>query len=198
MLWLPTGRIVVNEVLHRCSRIGGIDSIVLAIPDTSDCDILVEASKLRPDYRIPYRVVHGPEQDVLARYAMAAERVDADVIMRITSDCPCIDPGVCEAVLQKFLSERQNGVEYCSNVWPRSYPTGYDCEVFSRAALDRAHKEATDAADREHVTPYMVRNETKANVCQDIDESNVRITLDTVDDYIEICKHLSDTTRWVS
>ena len=200
LLPLPTGRTVLGEVLWRCCQIPGIDTVVCAIPDTAENDILNGSAHQAfagriGGYGMPWLVVRGPEHDVLARYAKAAEVVNADVIMRITSDCPLIDPEVCGRILAR---QKEENVDYCSNCHPRSWPQGYDCEVFKRRALMRAHEEAEAPNDREHVTPYLVRwpGFTRANVA-DVggDRSHYRWALDTLSDYVRIWGVMEEQMR---
>lgn len=202
LLPLPTGRTVLEEVLHRCKQIPGVDVVVAAIPEsetpkrppglTAD-----EWRKLKGLYaKAPEilaerashagaEVVRGPEHDVLARYVKAAEAVDADVVMRVTADCPLIHPRVCEQVL---AAHRKHG-GYVSNTQPRTWPQGFDCEVFDRALLQRAHENATSPHSREHVTPFMIAEPIcrGPNVTSSTeDRSHVRLTLDTLEDYVRI------------
>ena len=183
LLPLPTGRTVIEEVIYRCKRIEGVDVVVAALPETAENDLLL------PYCKGADRITRGSERDVLARYAKAAEEVSADVVMRITSDCPLIDPGVCNAVLG-MRNEWDYG--YVSNAWPaRHFPHGLDCEVFTAAALFRAAHEVEDAEAREHVGPAIRR--VAADYDQGLlkasnDLSHLRWTLDTLDDYVAICK----------
>lgn len=178
LLPLPTGRTVLEEVIYRCKQIKGVDAVVVAIPDTPENDIIASVA-------CRTAVVRGPEHDVLARYAKAASEVNADVIMRITSDCPLVDPEVSGQVLRLV-----GGVGYASNCWPaREHPHGLDCEVFTRDLLSMANNEATDAYDREHVTPFIQRNcrvEGSALLKSMVDRSHIRWTLDTIEDYVTI------------
>lgn len=189
MFALPTGRTVIQEVIYRCSRINGIDHTIVAIPDDKSCDWFHE-------HIIPYsRTIRGPEDDVLHRYKIAADAVGAKHIMRITADCPCLDSVVAEQLLDLHLAENY---DYTSNCWPRTYPVGYDCEVFRYSLLEEADKKATHQICREHVTPYFngsypaeqMSNVSRGNLAQNVDESDIRLTLDTVDDYIRICDFL--------
>jgi len=100
-------------------------------------------------------VHRGSAEDVLARYAGAARLVEADVILRVTGDCPLIDPEICDRVIR--LREATNA-DYVSNNMPRLYPHGLDCEVFTREAFERSDREATAPYDREHVTPWLRRH----------------------------------------
>ena len=140
------GEPVIRHVLRRCCEIPGIDRVILAVPTDKNTPLMREALALG------VTVARGSEHDVLGRYRKAA--LGADIVMRVTGDCPLIDPEVCGRVLALM----EDGVDYVSNVMPRGFPKGLDCEVFTSEALERAHKEATDPKDREHVTLWMQRN----------------------------------------
>ncbi len=99
-------------------------------------------------------VFRGDEHDVLGRYLGAARAVDADVILRVTSDCPLIDPRLCAAVIE---ARADTQADYAANNMPRLFPHGLDCEAFTRAGLEQAASDATEAYDREHVTPWLRR-----------------------------------------
>ena len=94
----------------------------------------------------------GPEADVLARFAIAAKAEKADVVVRLTADCPLLDPAVCAQVVQLL---KRSGADYAGNVDPASWPDGLDCEVFTVAALNAAAAEAIRPTEREHVTPFI-------------------------------------------
>ena len=98
----------------------------------------------------------GSLDDVLSRYAAAAEASRADTIVRITCDCPLIDPQIIDAVIAAFREAPE--VDYCSNTLMRTYPIGMDTEVLSRGGLERAHAEATQPHEREHVTPFLYQH----------------------------------------
>jgi spore coat polysaccharide biosynthesis protein SpsF len=140
---------VLEEVLRRCRAIKGSDVTVCAIPDRREDMALIPVAE-----RAGAIVVRGPEDDVLARYTVAAEAVHADVLMRVTSDCPLIDSEVCDAVLALRNSEN---ADYAANNMPRSFPVGLDCEAFTFAVIAEACRSARDPYDREHVTPWLRR-----------------------------------------
>lgn len=135
--------------LSRCAQIPGIDHVVVAIPQGSAHDP-VAAEVVKHDMT----VVRGSENDVLARYCAAAKAVDADLVMRVTSDCPFIDPALCGDVVSLYHREQ---VDYACNNMPPRFPHGLDCEVFSAQRLYEAEWLARDPYDREHVTPFLRR-----------------------------------------
>lgn len=187
LLPLPTGRTVLEEVLHRCRLIPGSDYTVLAIPDTPANDIL---ERIALKFEESAGIVRGSEHDVLGRYLKAAHAVGAKTVMRITADCPLIDPEVCGQVLAAF--RYHGGAPYASNcTTQRTFPQGFDCEVFTFEALIAAASDATDAYDREHVTPYIWREIARKDgrcllVKSETDRSHLRWTLDTLEDYVTI------------
>jgi spore coat polysaccharide biosynthesis protein SpsF len=141
---------VLEHVLRRCEAIEGVDEVVCATVDGDHGDAVAALAD-----RLDVPVYRGPECDVLARYHGAAHAVGAEVVLRVTSDCPLIDPEICAAVL-KLRSEA--GADYAANNMPPSWPHGLDCEAFTIEALDEAAATATAAEDHEHVTPWIRRN----------------------------------------
>ncbi len=148
------GRTVLSHVLERCMAIQGVDAVCCAVPDTVDSDpVASEASKAG------VIVFRGSEQDVLSRFHGAALMMKADVVLRVTSDCPFIDPAVCAKVIRLRASV---GAAYACNNMPASWPHGLDCEAVSFDWLDRAFHEAIDPFQREHVMPF-IRNHPEAH-----------------------------------
>lgn len=127
----------------------------------------------------------GPEHDVLARYFQAATRFAADTIVRVTSDCPLIDPPLIDRAIAIFV-DANGGYDYVSNMIEPTWPYGMAVEVFSAQALAEAQAEATDAAEREHVTPFIYwrpgRYRLKSMTMQP-DLSKQRWTVDTPEDF---------------
>lgn len=139
------GRSVLALLLHRLSNAEELDDIVVATSNESSDDVIVEACQNAgvASYR-------GPLKDVLERYRQAAAAVRADVIVRVTADCPLIDAAVVDELVRFF---REMHLDYCG--LGGEFPHGLDCEVFSREALDEAALNAILPYDREHVTPYL-------------------------------------------
>ena len=137
------GETVLSHVLRRCKQIEGIDTVCCAVPNSANSDPVAEEA-----VRCGVVVFRGAEYDVLNRYYKAAQEIGADVIMRVTSDCPLIDPEICGEVLWALRN-----ADYACNNMPRRWPHGLDCEVFTIKALEFANQWAR--SQREHVTPYL-------------------------------------------
>jgi glutamate-1-semialdehyde aminotransferase/spore coat polysaccharide biosynthesis protein SpsF (cytidylyltransferase family)/predicted dehydrogenase len=135
------------HVIHRVKRASLIDRVVVAT-STSPADDAIE--KMCRENDVPcYR---GSEHDVLDRFYGAARGEKASQVVRITADCPLIDPEVIDRVVRRF---QRGDLDYASNAMVRSYPDGLDTEIFSFSALERAWHEASRTSEREHVTPYL-------------------------------------------
>ncbi|MBQ0140958.1 MAG: glycosyltransferase family protein [Kurthia sp.] len=135
---------------------------------------------------VPYFV--GSESDVLDRYYKAGKKYEADVIVRMTSDCPLIDPVIIDQVIQMYLD---GNYDYVSNTQDRTFPRGMDVEVFSMEALEKAFEEAIIDYEHEHVTPYIYLNRDKFSIGQytQVDDKNdIRLTVDTNEDFLVIKK----------
>ncbi len=171
------GKPVLAHVLERCLRVPGADVVVCAVPkETASSELEAIARDCSAS------TFRGPEHDVLGRYLGAARSVGADVIMRITSDCPLIDPIICGELLTLRAAKR---ADYASNVHPRSFPQGLDCEVFTARVLEECAATAQGPLDREHVTPWMsrARNLRRANLHSGrTNLATMRWTLDYAED----------------
>lgn len=142
------GKPMVQHVIERAHKISGLDQIVCAVPVNDMVDIQTQV-------RSDVFWFGGDPDDVLDRYFHAALSYGFDVIMRLTGDCPLIDPVACSRVLDEFMLSGAMP-EYASNIDPAT--DGLDCEVFTWNALAKAYTQAKDPYDREHVTPWMRRN----------------------------------------
>jgi len=170
------GKPMVELLLARLARAREIDGIVVATstdPRDSSLADFVET--------LGYACERGSETDVLARYLQAARGAGADVIVRITADCPLVDAALVDEAVRSFKAA---DVDYFSNINPRSYPDGLDIEVFSLAALQRAAGETQEKYDREHVTSYLRESGRFRQAClrQEEDVSRLRWTVDEASD----------------
>jgi spore coat polysaccharide biosynthesis protein SpsF (cytidylyltransferase family) len=172
------GRTVLAHVLERCAAIGRADVVCCAVPEgAADEPVAAEAA------RAGAHVFRGSEADVLDRYYRAARELKADAVLRVTSDCPLVDPAVCDGVLA-LLAE--TGADFACNNEPPSWPHGLDCEAFPFAWLERAAREAADPYQREHVSPFIRRHPTARVVNHPAPRPGLaghRWTLDTPADY---------------
>ncbi|MFH1749969.1 MAG: glycosyltransferase family protein [bacterium] len=142
-----SGKPLLWHVIQRVKLSKHIDNVILAIPDTKENDILEKFSK---DNNIKY--FRGNEEDVLFRYYETAKKYGAELIVRITSDCPLIDPKIIDKVIQ---IHKQKKVDYTSIGIKRTFPRGVDVEVFDFETLNKAHQKASKKEEREHVTLYI-------------------------------------------
>jgi len=174
---------MIEILLNRLSQSKKIDEIIIATSnDPRNQSLVTHVSS------IGYRSYLGNENDVLDRFLQAAIFADADIIVRITGDCPLIDPALVDQAIETFL---QTGVDYLSNASEPSYPDGLDTEVFLFQALKQAWNETDNLFDREHVTPYL-RTSGKfkqGSLRNDIDHSNLRLTVDEPEDF-EVVKNI--------
>ncbi|HEY7098199.1 MAG TPA: glycosyltransferase family protein [Terriglobales bacterium] len=171
------GDTVLARVVQRVRRIGLIDHVVIATTKDRRDDIIANECQ-----RLDVDCFRGEELNVLDRYYQAAQVARADAIVRITSDCPLIEPEVSEKIIQVFLDRKP---DYVSNTLTRSYPRGLDTEIVTSEALCRAWREAKRDYQRVHVTPYIYENPELFVIEQIVNESDCseyRWTLDTAED----------------
>lgn len=174
------GKLIILHDIDRIKQIKNLNKIVIATTTKKENDIIVKTIK---NYDSEIGIFRGSEDDVLDRYYKAAKEFNADVIVRITSDCPLFDPIVSDKVIEAFLN---NECDYCSNTLNRTYPLGLDTEIFSFDTLEKAWKEAKENYQREHVTPYVYEHPDKfklLNVSNNKNLSHLRWTLDTIKDF---------------
>ena len=175
------GKTVLEHDINRLKKANTIDKIVVATTTLEQDNIIAEiAEKSSVIY------FKGSEDDVLSRYYYAAKENDADIVIRVTSDCPLIDPKIIDDMVLKFVELRgDENIDYLSNKIKMTYPRGLDVEIFTFEALQRSFKEGSKAYEREHVTPYIYLNPDKFNFESyenDKDYSEFRWTLDTEED----------------
>ena len=179
----PLGGVpMIWHTLHRLRRVREIDDIILATSTLAQDDPLADFSS---EEGVP--IFRGSEKDVLERYYSAAKAFEADTVVRITGDCPFIDPEITQKTIQLFLDEES---DYASNVLDRTFPRGTDTEVFSFESLERSYHEGSSPQDREHVTHYMRAHPERfklKGMRSDKDLSRIRHCVDVEEDYTFVC-----------
>ena len=171
------GETVLARVLARTRRATTIGEVLVATSEAPGDDAIVTECK-----RLDTRVFRGDENDVLDRYYRSAQFSKAEIVVRITSDCPLIDPQITDKTINEFLKELP---DYASNALTRTYPRGLDTEVFTLQTLECAWRESSEPYQRAHVTPYIYQHPERFKVLAvngQKDYSNLRWTLDTEDD----------------
>ena len=155
------GQPMLGHVVDRVRRARRVDQVVVATSTAPSDDIIASFCEKTgiPCHR-------GSETDVLDRFYQAARAEHADTIVRITADCPLIDPVIIDSVVEQF---QRGGLDYVSNAMVRTFPDGLDTEVFSATALETAWHEGRMSSDREHVTPYLRSGKFRtANVANEL------------------------------
>lgn len=173
------GQPVIAQVFERARLSKRARDVWLATTTNHADDVL---ARWAVEHNI--KCYRGSENDVLDRYYQAAKLAKAEIIIRVTGDCPLIDPAVIDTVIDEFLAGEY---DYVSNVHPPTFPDGMDTEVVSFAALERAWQEAKLQSEREHVTPYIWKHSEwfkLKNVSYHVDLSRHRWTLDTPEDLV--------------
>ena len=170
---------VINQ-LRYCSK---IKNLVIATTTNQEDD---EIEKFANNNSV--NVFRGKEKDVLDRYFQCAKKYSFSTIVRITADCPLIDPQIVDKVIEQFFSENY---DFATNTLMRTFPIGTDVEVFSFSALNKAWENAQLPSEREHVTPYLRNKENSKiiNVENDKNISNLRLTVDRIEDF-ELIKQI--------
>lgn len=164
---------VINQI-QNCKL---IDEMVIATTTLGEDDKIDEYAK-----KMGITCFRGSTKDVLDRYYQCAKKFSFSKIVRITADCPLIDPTLVDQVVGKFKSEI---CDYATNFIPRTFPQGTDTEVFSFTALEKAWKNAKKPSEREHVTPFIYNNKDKFRISTIIyskNISNLKWTIDRLED----------------
>lgn len=177
------GKSILEIHLERILRAASPMKLVVATTFEKESPEIIEVcNKKQVDY------FRGSTENVLERFYFTAEKYCADIIVRLTSDCPLIDPSLIDEIISCFI---KNDLDYCSNTLSPTYPDGQDIEVFTFNSLKKAHEEARSTSEIEHVTPYIWKNSTffnakkfkSFNYASKEDYSKVRMTLDTLEDF---------------
>lgn len=172
---------VLDQVLQRLAGFSKARHLIVATTIGPEDDVLAARCQ-----EAGYTVFRGSAYNVLERYCLAARAYDLDVIVRVTSDCPCVDSDVLERLYRLFC---QNALDYASSARTQTFPHGSDLEIMSRKALEIAYTHAETAYETEHVTPYIYHSHPEAFAIGGLQaepeetDPTLRITLDTPHDY---------------
>ncbi len=182
------GKPMIELLLARLSQSNELDEIVVAASEEKKNDKLQEVVE-----SLGFRCTRGNEKDVLNRFYESAKFIGADVVVRITGDCPLIDPDLVDLCIQGYKSSK---VDYFSNIDPATYPDGLDIEVISFESIKKANYETDSIYDREHVTPYIRDSDdfSKGSITYSENLSNQRWSVDEPEDLevvINVFKHFS-------
>jgi len=172
------GHSVLWHVVERVRRCPAVERVVVATTRLPRDDLIASEAQIAGA-----DLWRGSEDDVLTRYYEAACAFSARHVLRITSDCPLLDPQVVSAMLRAY--QAQPALDYMSNVIVRRFPQGLDAEVMRMEALEAAFREAREAYQREHVTPYIYEHPERfklGSYAGEVDLSHLRWTLDTPED----------------
>lgn len=176
---------VLEQDINRIRKSKYINKIVVATTINRTDDLIKEIT-----LKIGVNCYRGSEDNVLERYYLSAKEYKADLIVRVTSDCPCIDWEIIDNIIKKHLEENN---DYTSNTLIRTFPHGVDGEIFTFKSLEEAYLNAKQKFEIEHVTPYIYKsNPQKFKIgVLEADEGqkapDIRITLDTKEDYTLLC-----------
>jgi len=177
-----------EQVIRRLKQCRKLDEIIIATTTEKTDDVIIDIVK-----KEDVKYFRGSEKNVLARYYKAAIEYDLDVIVRVTSDCPCIDSKIVDEVVSSHLKLHKVYIDYTSNNLIRTYPCGLDVEVFDFDILKKAFIMAKSDYDKEHVVPFIHNHPEKFRLNfvirtpKALCAPDIRITLDTKEDYILLC-----------
>ena len=174
------GKPVIELLFLRLNKAKNINQIILATSDLKRDDILAQHIK-----NIGFEVFRGSESNVLERFFYASEEYKADIVIRITGDCPLVDSSIIDEMVKKF---KTSSLDYFSNIDPPTFPDGLDVEIFTKSSLSEVFKLAKSSFDKEHVTPFYRSSKIFKTGCfrNSQDLSGMRFTLDEKLDLIFI------------
>ena len=173
---------ILEIIFKRLSLSKSIRKIVFLIPKNKK-----NLPLLKYMIKKNYKYICGSEKNVLSRYYDAANKFKSKYILRVTSDCPFVDPQLIDQLFKKLKRKKIN---YASNTNPPSFPDGFDIEIFDFQSLKKTFKSTSNKSDLEHVTPFLIRNKRfkKFNLKHKKDLSKHKLSIDTKEDYIKVKK----------
>ena len=178
---------VLEYVVKQISHSKLVNKIIIATTNLEQDNVIQETAK-----ELDIECFRGDSENVLDRYYQCAKKFNLDNILRITSDCPLIDPEIVDNVIKKYLTR---DYDYVSNTLMRTFPIGTDSEIFSFNVLEKAWENASLLSEKEHVTPYIINKKNKfrlGNLKNEVNVGHLRLTLDRIEDY-ELIKKIVQT-----
>jgi spore coat polysaccharide biosynthesis protein SpsF len=178
---------LLSILLERVKKAKLVDELIVATSTSFADDQIVQLAR-----KYDVNVYRGSEEDVLDRYLQAAKISLADVVVRVTADCPLLDPLIVDKVINYFFS---HDYDYVSNTLQWTYPRGMDVEIFYQRCLEKAAKMSSLPSEREHVTLYIYKHPEifrLGNLAYIRNVSDYRFTVDTVEDFTLISKILEE------
>ncbi|MCH9633656.1 MAG: 8-amino-3,8-dideoxy-manno-octulosonate cytidylyltransferase [Chlamydiae bacterium] len=185
------GKAMLSYTFERLQAIQTPHKLVLATSD-SPCDRALET--LAHSHNIS--CFRGSEKNVLERFYQASQQFCGEILVRITGDCPLVQPSLLDRMLSDFMKSKGQ-IDYLSNVHPRSYPKGMDLEIFNSKTLNQTYIHAKDPYELEHVTPYIYRNPhlfSIVNIPYHRDLSTFNVSVDTPEDFQRVSKLIEKYT----
>lgn len=185
------GKPMLWHIVQRVRAVPSIDEVVVAVPTDGPNDVL---RRFCADHKIA--LFAGSESDVLDRYYKAAQKFEADPVIRITADCPMVDPQLIEKLIQTYKNCGYDHIGVAAGAGAERlgkgrFPDGLDAECFRFSALDRAWHDATDPRDREHVTRYIWNNKQIfrcGDLTAEVAYPKFRLTVDHAEDFVLVTK----------
>lgn len=175
-----------EQIVYRLKQVESIDEVIIATSTTKEDKAIVDMADLKD-----INVFTGSLDNVLERFYLAAKSFSFDHVVRITGDCPCIDPIVIEETIKRHFLEKADFTS--TGALKRTFPIGMDAAVIKMQALEEAYQNADKDYEKEHVTPYIYKSHPKkfkivsVEASEDFTDPTLRVTMDTPEDYILIC-----------
>ena len=183
---LPYGstHTVLEQVIHRI-RASPVNEVIVATSTHKDDDAIVEIAEQHHA-----KVFRGSLTNVLERFYLAAQQYQLDYIVRVTSDCPCLDPAIVKRIIEEHFQQQ---ADFTSSTLKRTFPVGQDMSFFSFQCLSMAYQNAVHDYEKEHVTPYFYQSHPdkfKVHIIEAYEHQRLagtRLTIDTPEDYHFLC-----------
>ena len=181
---------VLEYVVKQISQSKLVNKVIIATTDLEQDDVIQKKAN-----ELGIECFRGSSDNVLDRYYECAKKFGLDDILRITSDCPLIDPNIVDKVVEKYLTK---DYDYVSNTLIRTFPIGTDSEIFSFDILEKSWQNASLLSEKEHVTPYIINKKNGfrlGNIKNELNVGQLRLTLDRIEDYELIKKIVKKIER---